>query len=84
MSGPSILRYENGMLIGYVYIDVAGRDIGSYVAEARQAIRDKVVLPPGYSLVWSGQYEAIERVRDRLSVVLPFTGSCSYTSTPGR
>jgi Cu(I)/Ag(I) efflux system membrane protein CusA/SilA len=73
VSGPSMLRDENGMLNGYVYIDVAGRDIGSYVAEARQAIRDKVVLPAGYSLVWSGQYEAIERVRDRLTVVLPFT-----------
>jgi copper/silver efflux system protein len=73
VSGPSMLRDENGMLNGYVYVDVAGRDIGSYVAEARQAIRDKVALPPGYSLVWSGQYEAIERVRERLSVVLPFT-----------
>jgi copper/silver efflux system protein len=73
VSGPSMLRDENGMLNGYVYVDVAGRDIGSYVAEAKQSIRDKVALPPGYSLVWSGQYEAIERVRERLSVVLPFT-----------
>jgi Cu(I)/Ag(I) efflux system membrane protein CusA/SilA len=73
VSGPSMLRDENGMLNGYVYVDVAGRDIGSYVTEAKEAIRDKIALPPGYSLVWSGQYEAIERVRERLSVVLPFT-----------
>jgi Cu(I)/Ag(I) efflux system membrane protein CusA/SilA len=73
VSGPSMLRDENGMLNGYVYVDVAGRDIGSYVAEAKEAVRGKVALPPGYSLVWSGQYEAIQRVRERLRVVLPLT-----------
>jgi copper/silver efflux system protein len=73
VSGPSMLRDENGMLNGYVYVDVAGRDIGSYVNEAKRVVAEKVSLPAGYSLVWSGQYEAMERVRERLKVVLPVT-----------
>ena len=73
VSGPAMLRDENGMLNGYVYVDVAGRDIGSYVTEAKRVIAEKVTLPAGYSLVWSGQYEAMERVRERLKVVLPVT-----------
>ena len=72
-SGPAMLRDENGMLSGYVYVDVAGRDIGSYVAEAKRVIAEHVTLPAGYSLVWSGQYEAMQRVRERLKVVLPVT-----------
>jgi Cu(I)/Ag(I) efflux system membrane protein CusA/SilA len=73
VSGPGMLRDENGMLNGYVYVDVAGRDVGSYVEEAKAVVRKEIKLPPGYSLVWSGQYEAMQRVRDRLSVVLPLT-----------
>jgi Cu(I)/Ag(I) efflux system membrane protein CusA/SilA len=73
VSGPAMLRDENGMLNGYVYVDVAGRDIGSYVAEAKKLVRDKVKLPSGYSFAWSGQYEAMQRVRDKLIVVLPLT-----------
>ncbi len=72
-TGPGMLRNENGMLNGYVYIDVAGRDIGSYVAEAKRAVVSQVHLPPGYTLAWSGQYEAMERVRERLKIVLPLT-----------
>ncbi|MFB3826316.1 MAG: efflux RND transporter permease subunit [Bryobacteraceae bacterium] len=72
-SGPSMLRDENGMLNGYVYVDVAGRDIGGYVTEAKEVVRRNVPLPPGYSLVWSGQYEAMQRVRERLALVLPLT-----------
>jgi Cu(I)/Ag(I) efflux system membrane protein CusA/SilA len=72
-SGPAMLRDENGMLSGYVYVDVAGRDVGTYVNEAKQLVRRRVSLPPGYSVVWSGQYEAMERVRQRLFVVLPLT-----------
>jgi copper/silver efflux system protein len=72
-SGPAMLRDENGMLNGYVYVDVAGRDIGSYVEEAKRVVLDKVKLPAGYALVWSGQYEAMERVRERLRIVLPLT-----------
>jgi Cu(I)/Ag(I) efflux system membrane protein CusA/SilA len=73
VSGPAMLRDENGMLNGYVYVDVAGRDIGSYVEEAKKVVRDRVKLPSGYSFAWSGQYEAIERVREKLILVLPLT-----------
>jgi Cu(I)/Ag(I) efflux system membrane protein CusA/SilA len=68
-----MLRNENGMLTGYVYVDVAGRDLGSYVAEARRRVAESLKPPPGYSIQWSGQYEAMERVRERLAIVLPLT-----------
>jgi Cu(I)/Ag(I) efflux system membrane protein CusA/SilA len=71
--GPAMLRDENGMLNGYVYVDVAGRDVGSYVDEAKKIVRDKIKLPAGYAIAWSGQYEAMQRVRERLVVVLPLT-----------
>src|SRR5215469_2915598 len=73
LSGPAMLRDESGLLTGYVYVDVAGRDLGSYVEEAERVVRDKVALPPGYAVLWSGQYEAIVRVRERLKLVLPLT-----------
>lgn len=72
-SGPGMIRDENGLLSGYVYVDVAGRDIGGYVTEAKKTVRDKIKLPPGYSIAWSGQYEALERVRQRLVIVIPLT-----------
>ena len=71
--GPSMIRNENGMLSGYVYVDMAGRDIGSYVKDAKKAVREKVKLPAGYSLAWSGQYEYMERVRQRLTIFIPAT-----------
>jgi len=73
VTGPGMLRDENGMLSGYVFIDVAGRDIGSYVEEARPTVREKVHLPAGYTVQWSGQFESLERVRSRLAIVLPLT-----------
>ena len=73
VAGPSMLRDENGMLNGYVYVDVSGRDVGSYVRDAKRIVQDKLRLPPGYSLQWSGQYESMQRVRERLKVVLPLT-----------
>ncbi len=73
VAGPAMLRNENGLLNGYVYIDVAGRDVGSYVEEAKRAVRDQIRWPPGYTASWSGQYESMERVRERLKVVLPLT-----------
>ncbi len=72
-TGPAMIRNENGLLSGYVYVDVSGRDVGSYVAEAKTIVAEKMSMPAGYSLVWSGQYEFIERVRDRLMVVVPLT-----------
>lgn len=73
ISGPSMIRDENGRLSGYVYIDLTGRDVGGYVDEAKQIVREKVKLPPGYTLVWSGQYEFMQRVEERLTIVVPVT-----------
>ena len=72
-SGPAMIRNENGLLAGYVYVDVAGRDIGSYVNEAKKIVREKLTLPSGYAVTWSGQYEYMERVKQRLTVVVPVT-----------
>ena len=71
--GPSMIRDENGMLAGYVFVDIADRDVGSYVDEAKQAVLQNVTLPTGYSIIWSGQYENMLRVRERLKVVVPVT-----------
>jgi Cu(I)/Ag(I) efflux system membrane protein CusA/SilA len=73
VNGPAMIRDENGMLAGYVYVDIAGRDIGGYVEEAKRVVGEKVTLPTGYSLVWSGQYENMLRVRERMKVVIPLT-----------
>ncbi|HNX23605.1 MAG TPA: efflux RND transporter permease subunit [Spirochaetota bacterium] len=71
--GPSMIRDENGRLAGYVYVDISDRDVGSYVEEAKRMVRDHVKLPAGYTLTWSGQYENMERVKERLKLVLPLT-----------
>jgi len=73
VQGPGMIRNENGMLAGYVYVDVAGRDIGTYVAEAKAAVAAAVTFPAGYLQLWSGQYEHMTRVRDRLTTVVPIT-----------
>jgi Cu(I)/Ag(I) efflux system membrane protein CusA/SilA len=73
VSGPAMLRDEDGLLAGYVYVDVAGRDIGSYMSEAKGVIAKAVTLPTGYALSWSGQFEAMERVKERMKLVLPVT-----------
>ncbi|MBZ5628822.1 MAG: CusA/CzcA family heavy metal efflux RND transporter [Acidobacteriia bacterium] len=72
-TGPGMIRDENGRLSGYVYVDVSGRDIGSYVADAKKIVSEKVNVPAGYQLVWSGQYENMQRVKERLKIVLPVT-----------
>jgi Cu(I)/Ag(I) efflux system membrane protein CusA/SilA len=71
--GPSMIKDENGMLTGYVYIDIAGRDLGGYVNEAKRIVTDKLRLPSGYALQWSGQFENMLRVRERLKLVIPLT-----------
>jgi Cu(I)/Ag(I) efflux system membrane protein CusA/SilA len=73
VDGPAMIRDESGMLAGYVYIDIAGRDIGGYVEDAKTRVARDVPLPTGYSLVWSGQYENMLRVRERLKLVVPAT-----------
>ncbi len=72
-SGPSMIRDENGRLAGYVYIDVADRDIGSFVNEAKGLLKQELTLPAGYSIVFSGQYEFMERVKQKMKFVLPLT-----------
>jgi Cu(I)/Ag(I) efflux system membrane protein CusA/SilA len=71
--GPPMIKSEMGSLTGWVYVDIAGRDVGSYVDDAKAAVAQSVELPPGYSLKWTGQYELLERVRARLMFVLPLT-----------
>jgi Cu(I)/Ag(I) efflux system membrane protein CusA/SilA len=70
-SGPAMIRDEDGLLAGYVYVDTEGRDLGGYVDRAHQAVRDQVRLPTGYTLQWAGQYEYQVRARERLGVLLP-------------
>jgi Cu(I)/Ag(I) efflux system membrane protein CusA/SilA len=72
-SGPSMIRNEDGLLTGYVYVDIADRDMESYINEAGKRIREKINLPSGYALSWSGQYEGIQRALDRLTLVIPIT-----------
>lgn len=71
--GPAMIRNENGLLAGYVYVDVAGRDIGGYVEEAKKMAADSLRLPAGYALQWSGQYENMARVKERLKIIIPLT-----------
>ncbi|HBZ55008.1 MAG TPA: CusA/CzcA family heavy metal efflux RND transporter, partial [Syntrophobacteraceae bacterium] len=73
LSGPGMIRDENGRLSGYVYVDIADRDIGGYVADAKNTIQEKVTLPAGYTLMWSGQFEYMQRVKERLVLVVPIT-----------
>jgi len=73
-TGPPVIKSENAQLVGYVFIDVADRDIGSYVAEAQAVVAENVELPTGYTLRWSGQYEYMERAKERLVYVVPLTG----------
>ncbi|HHX8674957.1 TPA: efflux RND transporter permease subunit, partial [Vibrio alginolyticus] len=71
--GPPMIKTENARPNGWVFVDIDGRDLGSYVVEAQQVVADQLELPAGYSLAWSGQYEYMERAKDRLSVVVPIT-----------
>ncbi len=71
--GPPGIKSENARINGWVFIDIDGVDLGQYVALARQAVAEQIDLPPGYSIRWSGQYEYMLRVNDRLSVLIPLT-----------
>lgn len=61
------------MLAGYVFVDMSGRDVGSYVEDLKHIVSEKIPLPPGYTIAWSGQYEYMERVQERLSIFIPLT-----------
>ncbi len=69
--GPPMIRSENARLTGWVFVDIADRDIGTYVAEARGRIRDSVKLPSGYAIAWSGQFEQMLEARERLTIAIP-------------
>jgi len=72
-TAPPSIHDEQGALAGYVSVDVAGRDLGTYVAEAKRALAERVSLPPGYRLGWAGQFEYLERARGRLALLVPLT-----------
>ncbi|MBL4711105.1 MAG: efflux RND transporter permease subunit [Gammaproteobacteria bacterium] len=72
-NGPGMIKTENARLNGWIYIDIEGRDLGSYVKDAQQKVIDNVKLPPGYSISWSGQYEFMVRAVERLTTVVPVT-----------
>jgi Cu(I)/Ag(I) efflux system membrane protein CusA/SilA len=73
VKGPTLIKSENGYLNNIVYVDVRGRDVGSYVTDAKRLVSEKLVLPPGYRLEWSGQYEAMQRSGKTLRLVIPVT-----------
>jgi copper/silver efflux system protein len=70
--GPPMIRSENARLAGWIYVDIRDRDLGSVVTDAQRAVRERVKLPPGASLTWSGQFEYLERAQARLALVVPF------------
>ncbi len=72
-SGPSMIRNENGLLAGYVFVDTKETDLGGYADRARRLISEKVKLPAGYNLLWSGQYESLERMKEKMKIIVPFT-----------
>jgi Cu(I)/Ag(I) efflux system membrane protein CusA/SilA len=71
--GPTTIRTENGQLATYIYVDIRDRDLGGYVAEAQRAVKASITFPPGYYVMWSGQYEYLERAAARLKIVVPAT-----------
>ena len=71
--GATSIRTENGQLAVYIFVDIVGRDLGGFVAEAQAAVAASVTLPPGYSLGWSGQFEYLDRAKQRLATVVPLT-----------
>jgi Cu(I)/Ag(I) efflux system membrane protein CusA/SilA len=76
--GPAMLRSENSRPSGWVYVDITGRDLGSFVHEAQQIVAAKVKLPAGYAIAWSGQFEYLERASQRLKLVIPLTLSIIF------
>lgn len=73
VQGAPAIRTENALLAAYIFVDIHDRDIGSYIADAQQAVLDQVQFPPGYYAVWSGQFEYMQRATEKLKVVVPFT-----------
>ena len=76
--GPTTIRTENGQLATYIYVDIRDRDLGGYVADAKAAVQASIEFPPGYYVLWSGQYEYLERATARLRIVIPVTLSIIF------
>jgi len=72
-TGPPQIRNENGQKVGYIFVDVEGKDYEGYVNNARELIEREVNLPPGYFIEWAGQYEYLQRVKNKLKIVVPLT-----------
>jgi len=72
-TGPPVIKSEDAEPVGYVFVDVADRDLGGYVEEAKRVVGERVSLPAGYHLLWSGQYEFLERAKERLKYIIPLT-----------
>ena len=73
VKGPPSIRTENALLVAYIFVDIRDRDIGGYVADAQKAVREQVSFPPGYYAAWSGQFEYMERAKQKLKIVIPLT-----------
>ena len=71
--GPTSIRDENGSLAGFVFVDIKDRDIGSYVKDAKKAVQENITLPVGYRFVWAGQFQYMERAKEKLKIMVPFT-----------
>ncbi len=71
--GPPAIKSENARLNGWTFVDISGRDLGSYVKEGQRVVREKITLPAGYSINWSGQYEYLQRAKERMATVIPLT-----------
>ena len=76
--GPTTIRTENGQLASYIYVDIRDRDLGGYIEDAKKAVQASITFPPGAYVVWSGQYEYLERATARLKLVVPITLSIIF------
>jgi len=73
IKGPPVVKSENARNTAWIYVDITGIDVGTYVKKAQEVVREKIKLPPGYSMIWSGQYEYMIRAQKRLMIVIPMT-----------
>ena len=73
VKGPPVIKSENARNTAWIYVDITGIDVGTYVKKAQQIVQEKIELPPGYSMIWSGQYEYMVRAQKRLMIVVPMT-----------
>jgi len=73
VKGPPVVKSENARNTAWIYVDITGIDVGTYVKKAQEVVREKIKLPPGYSMIWSGQYEYMIRAQKRLMIVVPMT-----------